>query len=150
MLLNKLNMLLETVSFLFLVPRSDNSQPRRTTSECNEHTYGCWRMIQSDLNIEQLVRIVDKTRICFDAIYSGGLVAARSNCTLKGYLSTFHKFVESFKKTASSRPASGQIHVDLKYPAVDQCWAEVRGMIEAVNVWVTPFLNLFRVEDGSG
>lgn len=70
------------------------SQSRMMTSECNVHKYGCWRMIQSDVNIEQLVEIVDKTRIHFESIYSGDVVTARGNCTLKRYLSTFHDFVE--------------------------------------------------------
>ena len=41
-------------------------------------------------------------RIQFDVIYNGGLVTARSNYTLKGYLSTFCKFVES--KVSSPHP----------------------------------------------
>ena len=121
MLANKRNMLLETISFLFVVTRSDVSQPRRATSECNEHTCGCWRMIQSDFNMEQLTRIVDKIRIRFDAIYNSGLVTARSNCTLKGYLSTFREFVESLKGAAASTNLSvGPVDVDLMSPAVDQ------------------------------
>ena len=103
MLPNKRNMLLETLSLLFLVTRSDVSQPRRMTSEANEHTYGCWRVIQSDFNLEQLVRIVDKSKIRSDAIYTSGLLTARSNCALKGYVSIFCEFVENIKNTATTK-----------------------------------------------
>ena len=107
MLPNKQNMLLETISLLLLVTRDDVSQPCWLTSEASEQTYGCWRMTQSDLNLEQLIGIVNKTKICFNAIYSSGLVTARSNCTLKGYLSTFREYVETLKQAASKQPSSG-------------------------------------------
>jgi hypothetical protein len=83
MLPNKRNMLLETIVLLFLVSGSDVSQPRRLTSEANEHTSGSgwWRVILSDFNIEQHISIVDKTKIWSDAILSSDLVTAWSNCT---------------------------------------------------------------------
>ena len=65
MLPNKRNMLLETLSLLFLVTGSDVLQPRRMTSEANKHTHGCWHVLQSDFNLEQLVRIVDKSKNSF-------------------------------------------------------------------------------------
>jgi hypothetical protein len=40
MMANKRNMLLETVSILFLIARDDIFHTRRNTSECNEHTFG--------------------------------------------------------------------------------------------------------------
>jgi hypothetical protein len=46
---NKCNMLLETVGIMFLVARKDIEHPRCTTSECNEHTYGMWRMMLRNL-----------------------------------------------------------------------------------------------------
>lgn len=150
MLPNKRNMLLETISLLFLVTRDDVSQPRRLTSEANEHTYGCWRMTQSDFNLEQLIGIVDKTKIRFDAIYSSGLVTARSNCTLKGYLSTFREYVETLKQAASKQPSSGPVVIDDSKAAVHQLWDEVKGVIEAVNTYMKPFLQLFGIEEGNG
>ena len=69
MITNKRNMLLETVAFLFLVTREDVSQTRRTTSECNEHYYGLWRMIQREFNMEQLIRIFQKIIIKLQAIF---------------------------------------------------------------------------------
>ena len=93
MLPNKRNMLIETLSFMFLVSRSDVIQRRRLTSEPNEHTYGCWRVILPDFTIEQLIGIVDKNKIRFDAIFGSGLVTAQSSCTLKGFLGPFCEFV---------------------------------------------------------
>ena len=63
MMANKGNMLLESIGVLSLVTRSDVSQPRRATSECNEHTYGIYRMMQREFNIDQLIGIVDKSNI---------------------------------------------------------------------------------------
>ncbi len=143
-------MLLETLSLLFLVTRSDVSQPRRMTSEANEHTYSCWCVIQSDFNLEQLVRIVDKSKIRSDAIYKSGLLTARSNCTLKGYLSTFREYVDNLKSAAATRPPGGPVDVDENEQAVDQLWDEVQGVINAVNSWIVPFLKIFGVEEGNG
>ena len=119
--------LFETTSLLFLVTRSDVSQPRRMTSEANKHTYGCWRVIPipSDFNLEQLIGIVDKSKIHSDAIYSSGLVMARGNSTLKGYLSTFREFVENLTRAAEKKPPGGPINVDAHEKVVDQLWDEV-------------------------
>ena len=61
MLPKKRIMLLETIALLFLVSRSDVSQPHGLIFEANEHTNGWWRVILSDFNIEQLTSIVDET-----------------------------------------------------------------------------------------
>jgi hypothetical protein len=80
---NKRNMLIETLSFMFLVSQSDVTQSRRITSEPNEHTCGCWRVMLPDFTIEQLIGIVDKNKIRFDAIFGSGLMTAQSSCTLR-------------------------------------------------------------------
>jgi hypothetical protein len=120
------------------------------TSEANEHTYGCWRVIQSDFTLEQLIGIVDKSKIRSDAIYSSGLVTARGNSTLKGYLSTFREFVENLKSAAAKKPPGGPVNVDVNEKAVDQLWDEVQGVINAVNAWMIPFLGIFGIEEGNG
>jgi hypothetical protein len=63
MIANKSNMLLETVGIMFLVARKDVEHSLRTTSECNEHTYGMWRMMLREFNVEQLICIVQKSMI---------------------------------------------------------------------------------------
>ena len=120
------------------------------TSEASKHTYECWRVIQSDFNLEQLIGIVDKTKIHFDAIHSSDLVTARNNCTLKGYLSTFYEFVESLKDAASTPPSSQPVHVNEIGMAVDQLWNEVRDVVETVDTWMKPFLKIFGVEKRNG
>ena len=66
---NKRNMLLETVACLFLFSRDDVSQGQRLTSEANEHTYGMWRMILREFNMEQLIQIVQKAIIKNNALF---------------------------------------------------------------------------------
>ena len=51
MLPNKLNVMLETIGIFFLVTSHDIYQPICLTSESNDHTYGHWRNIFSELNI---------------------------------------------------------------------------------------------------
>ena len=150
MLPSKCNMLLEIISLLFLVTRNYVSQPCRLTSEANEHIYGCRRVIMIDFIMEQLIAIVDKMKICFDAIFGSGLVTARCICTLKGYLSTFYEYVENLKQAAMEKPSSGPVVMNDSEPAVHQLWDEVKGVIEAVNTYIKPFLNLFGVEMGKG
>ena len=149
MIANKRNMLLETVGLLFLVTRCDVSQSRRITSECNEHTYGMYRMHTREFNVEQLIRINQKTDIRLGAIFESDLVTTRSNSSFKGYQRTTPEFLESMKSD-SSADAAGPVDVDLEKPAVDQLWDEVKGIIDVVNACMVPFLKLFGVEDGNG
>jgi hypothetical protein len=79
MMPNKRNMLLETIACLFLFPRQDVFQGQRLTSEANEHTYGLWRMILREFNMEQLIRIVQKAIIKNDAMFESNFDAFRSN-----------------------------------------------------------------------
>jgi hypothetical protein len=125
------------------------TQRQRLTSEINEHTYGCWRVILPDFTIEQLIGIVDKNKIRFDAIFGSGLLTAQSSCTLKGYLGTFCEFVESLKKAAISPPSSGPVDVNYSSPAIDQLWDHVKGVITACNSWLKPFLDRFGIEEGN-
>ena len=76
---NKRNMMLETVGTVFLVTRYDVKHSRRCTSEGNEHHYGFWRMILQEFNMEQLIRIVMKTTIRWQALFESRLVISRWN-----------------------------------------------------------------------
>jgi len=149
MLANKRNMLLESIGLLFLFPRSDVLHPRRLTSECNEHTYGFWRMMLREFNVEQIIRIVDRSNIRLEAIFASNLVTARSHTSFKGYQQTFPEFLKTLKQ-GSAGATPGPVHVDNDKPAVDQLWDEVKGVIEVVNSWMLPFLKVFGVEEGNG
>ena len=143
---NKRNMLLETIACLFLFTRKDVSQGQRLTSEANEHTYGIWRMILREFNIEQLVRIVQKAIIKNDAMFESNFDALRSNA-IKGYPSGLKKFIDNMKNGSTS---SGSIDVDLTKPAVDQLWSTVKG-IQCIGTRIMrPFLGLFGSEVGNG
>ena len=95
MMANKRNMLMESIGLLFLVTRSDVLHPRRATSECNEHTYGFWRMLLREFNLEQLIRIVDRSNIRLDAIFESNLVTSRSHTSFSGYQQTFPYFLQA-------------------------------------------------------
>ena len=139
-------MLLETVACLFLFTRMDVSQGQRLTSEPNEHTYGIWRMILREFNMEQLVRIVQKAFIKNEAMFESNFDPLRSN-GLKGYPAGLRKFVDNMKKGSSTQ---GPVDVDLSKPAVDQLWSTVKGIISFGNSIMKPFLKLFGSEMGNG
>lgn len=151
MMPNKRNMLLETIGILFLVTRDDVMHPRRNTSECNEHTFGMWRTIRREFNMEQLVRIVQKSILRTNCIFEGNLATHRSKRGGSGYQATFPDFIKSIQAEASEMNANcGPVHVDLQKPAVDQLWSVVQGQIKSVNQKMKPFLKIFGVEEGNG
>ena len=149
MLTNMRNMVLESIAVLFLVTRSDVSQPRRATSEPNEHTYGTLRQNQREFGVEQLIRLVQKMDIKMTSIFAGDLVVSRSNVA-KGYQKTFPGFVNSLKAASAKRPPVGPIDVDLSAAAVTQLWPTVKAVIRMVNENMKPFLKLFGSEEGNG
>lgn len=108
MMANKRNMTMETIAVLFLVSRSDVSQPRRTTSEANEHTYGNWRQFLREFTIEQLIRIVDKQQLKMNAIFESNLAVSRDKGG-KGYQQTMPEFIKSLKLASSKRPPQVQL-----------------------------------------
>eukprot|EP00957_Ditylum_brightwellii_P150860 11487187-Ditylum_brightwellii.AAC.1 len=44
---------------------------------------------------------------------------------------------------------SGPLDVDLKKTVVDQLWEQTKGVIQAFNSWMIPFLKLFGVKKGN-
>ena len=117
---NKRNMLLETISFLFLVPRDDVSQTRRLTEEGNEHFCVLWRMTMREFNMEQLIWIFQKSIIKLQAILKTRLVTSISNIAIKGYQKSFPDFIESAQSSNKSNKTCGPVHDDLEEPAVKQ------------------------------
>jgi hypothetical protein len=146
MMPNKRNMLLETVACLFWFPRRDVFQGQRLTSEGNEHTYGLWRMILREFNMEQLIRIVQKAIMKNDAMFESNFDACRSNA-MKGYPSGLQEFIKNMRNGSSS---SGPVDVDLTKPAVHQLWSTVQGILSFGTSLMRPFLQVFGSEDGNG
>lgn len=60
-----------------------------------------------------------------------GFVIARRSCTMRGYLSTFHEYVQNLKHVAK-KLSSGTIVMDDSEPAVQQLRDDVAGCIEAM------------------
>ena len=146
MMPNKRNMLLETVACLFLFTRRDVSQGQRLTSEANEHTFGIWRMILREFNMEQLIRIVQKAIIKNEAMFESNFDAFRSNA-MKGYPSGLQNLINNMKRGSST---SGPIDVDLTKPAVHQLWNTVKGIISFGTRIMQTYLKLFGSEVGNG
>ena len=102
MLPKKRNMGLETIGALLLFTRSDVSEGRCLTSDTNWHTYRMWRMIISEFNMEQLIRIFQKKNFHMECIFESGLAVSISNTTFKGYQITLSDFNEILKRGSST------------------------------------------------
>ena len=114
MLPNKHNMKLETIGIIFLVTRHDVSQPRRLTSDSNEHTYGHWRNIFSEFNMETIICINDKINIQNDAIFDSGIIKYCSKTKLSVYQKTYAEFIDSLMNAASKLGCCGPLNIDLE------------------------------------
>ena len=124
MMANKRNMLLETVGILFLIARDDVFHTRQNTSECN----GMWRTMSSsrEFNMDQLIRIVQKTNIRTDAIFSSQLKTHPSKNRVRGYQPTFEEYVESLRNdNANDKQCHGSVNVSLDKSAVSSLWDKV-------------------------
>jgi hypothetical protein len=102
-----------------------------------------------EFNMDQLLRIVQKTNIRIDAIFESNLKTQRSRDGLSGYQATFDEYVSSVKG-GNGDQFHGAIHVNKDKPAVTQLWDEVQGLIEFANSRCREFLTLFGIEEGNG
>jgi hypothetical protein len=150
MIANKRNMVLETVGIMFLVAKKDVEHPRRTTSECNDHTYGMWRMMLWEFNVEQLIRIVQKSMIKVDFIFASSLLISQSNAGLCGYQEKMPGFIKSMSVTLAREECCGPFDVDPAKEVVHQLWDDVKGVIDQGATLMMPFLQLFGVVEENG
>ena len=77
---------------MFLFPRIHVSEVRRLNSDPNDHTYGMWKMIIHEFNMEQLIIIVQKNNLRMECIFESDLDISGLNTTFKGYKSTLYDF----------------------------------------------------------
>jgi hypothetical protein len=122
-------------------------------SECNEHTFGMWRTMYSsrEFNMDQLIRIVQKTNIKTDAIYSSQLKTRWSRDGLEGNQSMFEEYVESLRNdNPNDTQCHGRVHVSLDKSAVSSLWDRVQGVIEYSHAIAISFLSLFGIDEGNG
>ena len=117
---NKRKLLLETVAFLFLLTRDNISQNRWITSECNKHYHGLWRMIQRVFNMEQLIRILQKSIIKLISIFRSGLDTSRNQTSFPGYQKTFPSLISISQAIVGVQESSGPVNVDINQPVVGQ------------------------------
>jgi hypothetical protein len=79
-----------------------------------------------EFNMDQLIRIVQKTNIKTNAIFSSQLKTCRSKDRLAGYQSTFEEYVESLRNdNANDKQCHGSVHVSLDKSAVNSLWDKV-------------------------
>ena len=149
MMTNNRNMLLETISFIFLVLRDDVSQTRSLMEAGNKHFYGLWRMILQEFNMELLIWIVQKSIIKLQGIFESGLGTLRSNSAFKEYQLSLPYFVKSAQASNNPEETCGPVPVDLEEPDVYQVWDEVHGDMKATTELMFPFLGLFGIEEGN-
>ena len=95
------------------------------------------------------IYLVDKQRLKTRSLFSGNLVADRSNCA-KGYGGTFPEFLASLKVGSAEPLPAGPLNVDLEFPAVTQIWRQAQMTIQHVNQHMIPLLKLLGVEEGNG
>ena len=131
MLANKRNMVLETVAIMFLVTRDDFPQPRRGTSEPNEHTYGMLRMLLREFTVADVNDLVNKVRLKINSLFRGNLVIDRSK-SMKGYAGTLPDFLASSQVGSMEEIVAGPVSVDLNYDAKTQLWEEVNRVMRLV------------------
>ena len=149
MMANKRNMVLETVAILFLVTRDDFPQPRRATSEPNEHVYGMLRMLLREFTVVDVNDLVNKIRLKMNSLFRGNLVADRSNA-MKGYLGTLPDFLANSQAGSLEDLPAGPVNVDLEFDAVTQLWDQVAKIFKLVKSIMLPFLKLHGVDEGHG
>jgi len=142
-------MVLESVAMLFLVIRSDVSQPRRMTSEACEHTFGSVRQMQREFNVEQFINLVERMQMRVNSIFESRLVPSRSSMG-KGYQGTFADFINSLQNASAELSKSGIVDVVLTDKAVTQLWPTVKLIFDKVNPMMTQFLKLFGVDELNG
>ena len=68
-----INMTIEPVVFLFLLPRSDICNPCVLKSEANENTYGGLRWARREFNMTQVTGVEDKRRNYINAVRQVGV-----------------------------------------------------------------------------
>jgi hypothetical protein len=124
--------------------------PRRTTSKCNEHTYGMWRMMLRELNVEQLICIVQKSMIKLVCIFASSILICRSNAGLCGYQETIPGLIKSMSATHVREECCGPVDVDPAKEVVHQLWDDVKGVIDQGVTLMMPFLRLSGVVEGNG
>ena len=88
-------------------------------------------MILREFNMKQLIRIVQKSIIKLQAIFESGLVMSRSNTVFKEYQQSLLDFIKISQESNKPEETCGPVHFDLEYPAVDQFWDEVHGVMKS-------------------
>jgi hypothetical protein len=77
-----------------------------------------------EFNMDQLIRIVQKTNIRTEALFESDLKTQRSKDGLSGYQATFDEYASSVKGGDGGK-FHGSVHVETDKPAVTQLWDEV-------------------------
>jgi hypothetical protein len=131
-IITKRNIVVETISMMFLVMRADVPRLRHTTSECAEHTFGNLRQMIREFTVHEFVQLAAKLISRLNLMYKNSF--GPSNCPQKGYSSTYHDFYHYGLDRNSEGCMRGTINVQNGDGYVaEQLW-------ETVSNLITPYL----------
>ena len=109
-----------------------------------------WRMMLREINVEQLIRIVQKSMIKLDCIFASSLLIYWSNTGLCGYQETMPGFIKSMSTTHAREERCGPVDVGPAKVVAHQLWDGVKAVIDQGVTLMMPFLQLFGVVEGNG
>jgi hypothetical protein len=147
MVANKRNIATEAVAFMFLFVRDDIDQPRLTTTEPCEHTFGQWRVSRCEATVLECIHLEDKRDRKTRALFASNLPSSRD--PKNGYQATFDDFIDS-NKTEFVNPQiySERAHVDFDDDSVvDTLWPHVKPIINECTMRMEAMLNRLGVDD---
>jgi hypothetical protein len=143
----KRNMVLETISNMFIVMRLDVCNPCYCTNEPAEHEFGNTQRSQREFTCSDFASHVEKENCRMQTMFEGGLSC--SHTQLKGYQAQFLDYIQHGMMVQSSKETFvGSCNIDLQkksLPVSTQLWSEVRNIIREAHQLMLLFVELMGV-----
>ena len=108
-IITKRNIVMETLSMMFIVMRADVSRARLTTSESCEHTFGNLRQMIREFTVLEFAQLTAKLISRLNLMYKNSF--GPSNCPRKGYGATYHDYFHYGLDSNSEGCMDGTINV---------------------------------------
>ncbi len=147
MLANKRNIATEAIALMFLFVRDDIDNPRLTTTEPCEHTFGGWRVARCEATALECIYLEDKRDRKTRALFASNLPSSRD--PKNGYQATFDNFIDSNKtKDAGPQTHTDRAHVSfVDKSVVDTLWPHVQPIINECTKRTEAMLNRLGIDD---